>query len=155
MFYSLSPFAPENLVSRHRFGRPVPASACPLSTLRLNLELTRGIHPAFRHGAHFFIRSTNIGSSVSSLSGHVFTYRWRSPARVDRHRVSSPRVLPFPASSWTIFLCASLFPHVGMYWIRVKNNLNAAKPPEQSKGLGGNIGCNKDKKLKGFPNVIT
>ena len=24
-----------------------------------------------------------------------------------------------------------------------KKNLNAAKPPEQSKGLGGNIGCLK------------
>ena len=25
--------------------------------------------------------------------------------------------------------------------VAFKKNLNAAKPPEQSKGLGGNIGC--------------
>ena len=31
-----------------------------------------------------------------------------------------------------------------MAFKRVKKSLNAAKPPEQSKGLGGNIGC-KDK----------
>ena len=36
-FFSLSPFAPENLVSRDRFGRPVPASARLFSTFRLNL----------------------------------------------------------------------------------------------------------------------
>ena len=29
-----------------------------------------------------------------------------------------------------------------------KKKLNAAKPPEQSKGLGGNIGCKVKKKQK-------
>ena len=41
---------------------------------------------------------------------------------------------------------------------RFKENLNASKPSDQSKGLGGNIGC-RDKNLymvlKGFPNVVT
>ena len=39
-----------------------------------------------------------------------------------------------------------------------KENLNASKPSDQSKGSGGNIGC-RDKNLymvsKGFPNVVT
>ena len=39
-----------------------------------------------------------------------------------------------------------------------KENMNASKPSDQSKGLGGNIDC-RDKNLymvlKGFPNVVT
>ena len=50
LYISLSPFAPEDLVTRDGFGRPVPrqhsASACSFSTLRLNLVLTHGIPPA-------------------------------------------------------------------------------------------------------------
>ena len=42
--FSGLPFTPENLVSRDRFGRPVPRqSACLFSTPRLNLLFTRGI----------------------------------------------------------------------------------------------------------------
>ena len=53
----LSPFAPENLVSRDGFGRPVPHQPAhqSFSTLRLNLVLTHGIRPAFRGGVHLFI----------------------------------------------------------------------------------------------------
>ena len=40
----------------------------------------------------------------------------------------------------------------------LKKKMNATQPPEQSKDLGGHIGC-KGKKLymvlEGFPNVIT
>ena len=50
MNISLSPFAPEKLVSRDRFGRLVPRQLT-YSTLRLNLVLTHhGIPPAFRAG---------------------------------------------------------------------------------------------------------
>ena len=34
----LTPFAPENLVSRDRFGRSYPAPDCSFSALRLNLR---------------------------------------------------------------------------------------------------------------------
>ena len=51
----LSPFAPENLVSRDGFGKSCPASACSSSILRLNLVLTYGIPPEFRGGVHLFI----------------------------------------------------------------------------------------------------
>ena len=54
MDISLSPFAPENLVSRHGFGSPVPRQPAH-SILRLNLVLTYGITPEFHGGVHLFI----------------------------------------------------------------------------------------------------
>ena len=51
---SLSPFAPENLVSRGGFGSPSRVSLF-ISILRLNLVLTYGIPPEFRGGVHLFI----------------------------------------------------------------------------------------------------
>ena len=51
MNFSLSPFAPENLISRDEFGRPVPPqSAHSPHSVGLNLVLTPGISPAFRDG---------------------------------------------------------------------------------------------------------
>ena len=47
--FSLSPFAPENLILRDRFGLPSRVGP-PFSTRRLNLVLTQGISPAFRDG---------------------------------------------------------------------------------------------------------
>ena len=47
----LSPYVPENLVSR-RVQLSRPASACSFSILRLNLVLTYGIPPEFRGGVH-------------------------------------------------------------------------------------------------------
>ena len=85
---SLSPFAPENLVS----VRPSrPASACSFSPPRPNLVPTHGLlFPIFRGGVHSFIASTAIGS-ISGLSGHENAKRWRSPLRVRRHGASSPQ----------------------------------------------------------------
>ena len=54
-YISLSPFAPENLVSQDGFSRAVPASASSFSILRLNLVLTHGIPPDFRGGVPLFI----------------------------------------------------------------------------------------------------
>ena len=45
-----------------------------------------------------------------------------------------------------------------LYFCQFKENLHASKPSDQSKSLGGNIGC-RDKNLymvlKGFPNVCS
>ena len=52
----LSPYAPENLVSRDGFSCPVPCQ--PVHSpylLRLNLVLTHGVPPDFRGGVHLFI----------------------------------------------------------------------------------------------------
>ena len=48
--FSLSPFAPESLVSRDGFGSPLPRRSLLISILRLNLVLTYGIPPEFRGG---------------------------------------------------------------------------------------------------------
>ena len=77
-----------------------PASACFLSTLGLNLVLTRGIPPDFGGDVNLvltrgippdfggdvskFIPPQPIGSA-RSLSGHAIAYRWRSLPRVRRH----------------------------------------------------------------------
>ena len=54
MNFSVSPFAPDNLVLRDRFGRPVPRWHS-ISILRPNLVLTHGIPPASRDGVHWCI----------------------------------------------------------------------------------------------------
>ena len=69
--FCLSSFAPENLVLRDRFSRPVPSRVSLLISIpRLNLALTHGIPPTFRDGVH----TTAIGS-VPSSSGHETAYR--------------------------------------------------------------------------------
>ena len=50
----LSPYVPENLVSRDGFGSR-PASACSFSILRLNPVLTFENPPEFRGDVHIFI----------------------------------------------------------------------------------------------------
>ena len=62
MNISLSPFAPEDSVSRDGFACPVSLQPAhdDISILRLNLELTYGIPPEFRGGGY---RHTPSGQS--------------------------------------------------------------------------------------------
>ena len=53
----LSQHAPDNLVSRDGFSRPVPRQPAHPKILRLNLVLTHGIPPDFRGRVHFFIQT--------------------------------------------------------------------------------------------------
>ena len=85
----LSLFAPESLVSRDGFGRPVPRQPSHI-ILGLNLVLTHGIPPDFCGVVHLFLSPIAI-KTVPSLSGHAIAYRWRSLQRVRRHRASSPQ----------------------------------------------------------------
>ena len=111
---SLSPFAPENLVSRDRFGCLV--STCSFSVLTLNLVLTHGIPPGVHGGVHIFLPTPHAVGSVPSLSGHAIAYRWRLPPRVRWHRASSPQGSSSNGCCLCItmnqmLLCSSLFPH--------------------------------------------
>ena len=97
-------------------------SACPFSTLRLNLVLTYGIPPDVRGGVHTFLPPHTI-RSVESLSGHAVAYQWRSLPRVRWHRASIVlkvvRVTGVAfASPWTNYYCAPLFSHTH-YWYKV------------------------------------
>ena len=87
----VSPFAPDNLVSRDKLRRPIPCQPAhsPYS-VRLNRILLTGFLPISAAAAIYFYRQPPI---VPSLSGHtiMIAYRWRSPPRVRRHRASNPQ----------------------------------------------------------------
>ena len=51
----LSPYAPENLVSREGFSRPAPRQPAHSPYSFYNLVFTHGIPPHFHGGAHLFI----------------------------------------------------------------------------------------------------
>ena len=106
MSVSLSPFAPENLVSRDEFGRHVSRQPAHVSR--------QPALPDFRGGVHLFKPPYVIGS-VPSLSGHAIAYRWRSLSRVRRHRATCPEGSSSNGCCLCItmdqLICASFPPH--------------------------------------------
>ena len=97
---SMSPFAPENLVSRDEFGSPVPRQPAHLHIQAESGAYLRDSSPEFRGGVHYFFKPPYAIGSVPSLSGHAIAYRRRSLPRVHRHGASKPqgsskRVLPW------------------------------------------------------------
>ena len=120
MNISLSPFAPENLVSRDDFGSPVPRQPAHLHTQAESGAYLRDSFQVPRRRPYLFKPPTTIGS-VSSLSGDVIAYRWRPLPRVRRHKASkrqgsSKRVLPWQVTMDQL-ICASLS-HTH-YWYEV------------------------------------
>ena len=89
MNISLSPLAPENMVSRDGYGRPVPRlpAYSPYSS-RIWCLLT-GFLPISTGAPLYLLKPPYATGGVPSLSGHAITDRWRSLPRVRRHRVSS------------------------------------------------------------------
>ena len=78
MFFSPSPFAPENLVSRDGFGSHVLRQPAHLHT-----QAESGAYlPSSAAAASIYLFNTVIRHRVSqsfpSLSGQAVTYRWRS-----------------------------------------------------------------------------
>ena len=61
----LSSFAPENLVSRDGFGRPVQRQPAYLHNIPADRVLTYGIPPEFRGGVHLFSFITVVRHRVS------------------------------------------------------------------------------------------
>ena len=120
--FSLSPFAPENLVSRDGFGSPVPRQRVPrqpnllISVLRLRIWcLLTGTLPISAAASIYLCNPPYAIGSIPSSSGHAITYRWRSLPRVRRHRASKPqgsseRVLP-----WQVTMDLS-FSYPLVYW---------------------------------------
>ena len=108
---SLFEFAPENLVSRDRFGRPVPRKPRSFSILRLNLVFTHEIPPAFRDGVHLYRHSPSGQSRVYQVT--QFLTDGVHCRRVHLHRASSPQGSYSNGCCLNRyqFLCASLFSH--------------------------------------------
>ena len=115
MNISLSSSAPESVVSRDGFGRPVPCQPAHSPHSGWIWCLLTGFLPiSAATYIYSFEPSCAIGW-VPSLSGHAFAYRWRSLPRARRHRARKLfRVVPSGCclcrSPWTNW-CASLFPH--------------------------------------------
>ena len=100
MDISLSPFAPENLVSRDGFGRPVPPQPAYLHTQAEYGAYLRDSPRVPRRRLFIYLKPPYALGPIPSLSGHAIAYRWRSLPRVRRHRASksqgsSERVLPW------------------------------------------------------------
>ena len=89
--FSLSPFVPENLVSRDGFGSPVPRQPAHLHTQAESGAYLRDSSRFPRRPPFIYFKPPYAIGSVPSLSGHVIAYRWRSLPRVRRHRASKPR----------------------------------------------------------------
>ena len=114
MNISLSPSAPENLVSRDGFGSPVPRQPAHLHTQAESGAYLRDSSRVPRRRHFFLFKPPYAIGSVPSLSGHAVAYRWRSLPRVRRHRVSNPqgssgRVLPWMVTTDQLIMYAPLF----------------------------------------------
>ena len=105
------------LARRVRASRP--ASICSLSTLRLNMVLTRGVHPAFRDGVHIYRQPPSGQSRVYRATQlrtdgvHCRVSAGTGPVVLKKVPVMGATF----ASPWTNFMCSSFFPHpllVGM-----------------------------------------
>ena len=116
----LSPCAPENLVSRDGFSRPVPRQPAHLHT-QAGSGASLGDSSRFPRRRSFMKPPYAIGS-VPSLSGHaIIAYRWRSLPRVRRHRASKPqgsfeRVLPWQITMDQLIFASLSHTH---YWYEV------------------------------------
>ena len=90
---SLSPFAPEILVSRDGFGSPVPRQPAHLHTQAESGAYLRDSSRFPRRRPFIYLRTaihTYAIGSVPSLSGlAIIAYRWCSLPRVRRYRASS------------------------------------------------------------------
>ena len=111
---SLSPFAPENLVSRDGFGSPVPRQHAHLDTQPDSSRVPR-------RRPFIYLKPLYAIGSVPSISSHAIANRWRSLPRVCRHRASKPqgsskRVLPWQVTMDKL-TCAFSFPHPLWYQV--------------------------------------
>ena len=118
MNVSLSPFAPDNLVSRDGFGRPAPRQSARLRTQAESDALFTGFLPSSAAASIYLFKPPFAVGSAPSLSGNAIAYRWRSLPRVRRHRASKPqrsskRVLPWQVTMDQL-ICAS--PSHTPYW---------------------------------------
>ena len=118
MNISLSPFAPENLVTRDRFGSPVPR---PPAHLHIQAESQAESGTYSRDSSRVLRRRPFIYLNRHTPSGHAIAYRWHSLARVRRHRTSKPQGSSKRLLPWQVTIdqsiCASLS-HTH-YWYEV------------------------------------
>ena len=121
-YFAVSSFAPENLVSRDKFGSPVPHESAHLYARAESSAYLRDPSRVLRRCPFVYLKPPHAIGPVPSLSGHAIAYRWRSLPKVRRHRPSKPqgsseRVLPWQVTMMDQLMCAS-FSHT-RYWYEV------------------------------------
>ena len=121
MNISLSAFAPENLVSRDRFGSPVLRQPAHLHTQAEYGAYLRDSSRVLRRRPFIYLKPPYAIVSVPSSSGHAIAYRWFSLPRVRRHRASKPQGSSERVLSWQVtmdqIICASI--SQTHYWYEV------------------------------------
>ena len=121
IYISLSPFAPENLVSGDGFGSPIPRQHAHLHAQAESGAYLRDCSRVPRRRPFIYSKPPYAIGSVPSLSGHAIAYRWRSLSRVLRHRASKPRgsskrVLPWQVAMDQLMFASLSHTH---YWYEV------------------------------------
>ena len=100
MNISLFAFAPDNLVLREGFSRPVPRQPAHLHTQAESGAYLQDSSRVPRRRPFIILKPPYVIGPVPNLSVHAIAYQWRSLPRVRRHRASKPqgsseRVLPW------------------------------------------------------------
>ena len=85
MNFTLSPFAPENFVSRDGFGSLIPLQPAPLYTQAESDAYLWDSSRVPRRRPFIYVKPPHAIGSVPSISGHANAYRWRPLPRVRRH----------------------------------------------------------------------
>ena len=121
--YFLSPYAPDNLVTRDGFSSPIPRQPAHLHTKAESGAYLRNSSRVPRRRPSIYFKPPYAIGSVPSLSGHAIAYRWRLLPRVRRHMASKPqrsyeRVLPWQVTMDQL-ICASLSDTHYYYWYEV------------------------------------
>ena len=110
--FSLSAFAPENLVLRDEFGSPVPRQPAHLHTQAESGAHLRKSSRVSRRRPFICLKPPYAIGSVPSLSGHAIAYRWPSLPRVRLHRASKPQGSSELLLPWQVtmdqLMCTSL-----------------------------------------------
>ena len=102
MFFSLSPFAPEDSVSRDGFGCPVPCQPCYLLT-----QVESGAYPwdsfRFRRRCPFHLHREPPSGQRQLDKSRATAYRWRSLPKIRRCRASINRPLGSSSNGGCLF----------------------------------------------------
>ena len=131
MFFPLSPFAPENLVSRDGLGNPVPRQPTHLHTQAESDAYLRGLSRVSRRRPFIYLNAIHHRVSPEFIGSHN-AYRWRSLPRVHRRRASKPqdsskRMLPWQVTMDQLICTSISHTH---YWYEV----GMLKIPHQNRG---------------------
>ena len=131
---SLSAFAPENLVSRDRFGSPVTRQPAHLQTQAESGAYLRDSSRVPRRRPFIYFKPPYAIESVPSFSGPAIAYRWRSLPRVRRHRASKPQGSSEQVLPWQVTMCVCVCVCVCFFPFMTSSSLDVPAGVTQEEG---------------------